>query len=141
LPLEAIQLGDVAGLVYLGVHKGAPGRYYFTRSLDQGATWQPGVPVTPPTKLDDVSRDVQLASASGQLVFSYVEVAEDGPRRQRFMRSTVEGTEWTEVHMDEASLRGFVQLQGGPSLVLAGMRKLSENDTRAEIFVCELVPE
>ena len=94
VPLFAHQQPDHSLLVYATISNqdGNSGRFYLTRSTDQGQSWQPGQPLTNSVKLDESSLHIQLASHTA---------SSTSPAFSAFSYSSILETEGTEIEQGQ----------------------------------------
>ncbi len=107
MALGAAQTDGVDSLVYVGFSPDARdrGRYFLTRSTDQGKTWAKGVALTDTLPLDDPSMYVQLAGAGKRVAFSFIEVKGSwtkGEMAVRLLLSQDAGVTWKEVPLEQS---------------------------------------
>ena len=108
MPLGSVQFKGGQGIVYIGFRgstlDSGTGKYYFSKSTDQGKTWSKGLAITDKLKMDDVSSFVQLAASGTRVAFSYIEVKgawSKGEIANRLMLSEDGGAKWAAVPLEK----------------------------------------
>lgn len=107
MALGAAQTEGVDSIVYVGFSPDARdrGRYFLTRSTDQGKTWATGVALTDTLPLDDPSMFVQIAGAGKRVAFSFIEVKgkwTKGEMAVRLLLSQDAGVTWKDVPIEQS---------------------------------------
>jgi hypothetical protein len=121
LPLGRIISRDGPGVVYLAHNPQdqREGKYFYTRSSDQGKSWSKGVPITKNMKLDDPSTYVQVACVGTRIAFSYMESVgnwSEGEIENHIVVSQDNGKTWAQEPLNKYynGVMLFSALSGAP---------------------------